>query len=164
MYHRGLLGFEERKKMSVTNVVFKDGVQLPLEVWQHSHMRNIIRAAMIEAPQLVDDTLVVTSVSRGQQMRMKPFSYHQAGEEGRAVDFRTGLSGTSRDTLEWENRIGAIDPSPFEVQDRYRAVLLWAQRIRERLGNEYDVIYGIEHNHVDHIHVEHDRKKELGDG
>ncbi len=152
--------------MSVTNVVFKDGVQLPLEVWQHSHMRNIIRAAMIEAPQLVDDTLVVTSVSRGQQMRMKPFSYHQAGEEGRAVDFRTGLKGNGTiNDWTWDlimQAPGAIVSD--NSQEAYYLALSWASRMKLRLGNEYDVIYGIEHNHVDHIHVEKDRKKELGDG
>ena len=85
------------------NVVFKDGVQLPLEVWQHDHTRRIIAAAMAEAPELVDDTLVVTSVWREPTGGV---SYHFS--EGRAVDFRTGLSGSTLDAMAYQPRAGAI--------------------------------------------------------
>jgi hypothetical protein len=115
---------------------------------------DIVMAAMDEAPNLIGGTLVITSAVR-QVIEGKPRSWHH---KARAVDFRTGLAGTRLADLRWSSRIGAIE-CRGNAQVAYQRAIEWTYRIAARLGNEFDLVYGIAAKHVNHIHGEHDGNK-----
>ena len=89
----------------------------------------------------------------GREVDPEKFSYHAVG---RAVDIRTGLKLDDRGDVLLFERAGSI--ANEYAEDGYHAVLGWAQLIRNALGDGYDVVYGIEQNHVDHIHIERDKR------
>ncbi len=157
--------------MSHLQVEFKEGVLLPLSVWDQGHIPLMIRAAMVTAPKLVDNVMVVTSVWREPVSRdialANRKSYHEGKYDGqaRAIDIRTGLSGTEREDLQLTFARGGINPTtmlegdvPWRV---YVEAEAWAARMRLRLGIEHDIVYGIPRLHINHIHMEHDYRKEI---
>ena len=123
-------------------------------------MPRIIAVAMDEAPRLIDDIVAVTSAWRPAKPR---FSWHHMG---RAVDFRTGLNlrddfremgQPDLDDLVYTRRPGAIwcePPGENEAEAVYYSACAWADRIRARLGTEFDIVYGIDVGHWNHIHAE----------
>lgn len=168
------------------NVMFAEDVQLPDHVWKYNHVNRMIHACIMEAPALRGDVLWVSSVWRepslldGVVRGSSSFwenqkSYHQGKGDGhaRAIDLRSGLylkkeDGVSskRERMSFgDGRQGDILPpisnSGDMIWQTYLKGMAWAERIRQRLGYEFDVIYGIDRNHVDHIHLEHDYKKEM---
>lgn len=110
---------------------------------------RIFYAAALEAPLLVGDVLVITDAARLPTQGANA-SLHKPpaapGEHGfAAIDIRTGVGS--------ERREGQIE-APDDAQ-RLEKARHWAARIRARLGDEYDVVFG-DAAHHDHIHVEHD--------
>ena len=103
----------------------------------------LVRAFALEAPPTKGGVVVVTSVYR--KPGSKP-SYHPELE---AVDVRTGVDDT--------RLVGSI--LGRTRADRYAKAEAWAERVRKRLGSEFDIIYGEASRHVDHIHGEWDRRK-----
>ncbi len=124
-------------------VEFNDGVWLV----ETPAVLRMIDAALKESPELVGCVMRVRSVMRHRGTR---FSYH---EEGRAVDIDTGLSTTGEASQER----GAVKAD--NALRQIAAIDEWARRIRWRLGGEHDIVFG-DAQHFDHIHHEHDRKKE----
>lgn len=122
--------------------------------WVAGRCWDIVLVAMDEAPDLIGDTLVVTSAVR-QRIDGKRRSEHH---NGNAVDFRTGLGGRSLADLVWAERLGAI-VCRGKPQVAYQRAVDWRSRVADRLGNEFDIVYGIEVNHVNHVHGEHDSVK-----
>jgi hypothetical protein len=104
---------------------------------------RLLRAFALEAPSLKGGVLVVTSVWRpaGETPSLHP--------ELLAIDVRTGVDDT--------RLVGSILGSTRE--DRYAKAEAWAERVRRRVGVEYDIVYGEAVRHVDHIHGEWDRRK-----
>lgn len=115
------------------------------------HLRRMLDIAARTAPEVLGESICCTSISRVRG-RGKTFSYHG---EGRAVDIRTGLTGTSEDDIEWHSRLGAI---VAETGTNYVTCVDWAARIRSALGDGYDVVYGFAVQHTSHIHIERDSR------
>jgi hypothetical protein len=103
----------------------------------------LVRAFALEAPPTKGGIIVVTSVWR------KPGAKPSQHPELMAVDVRTGIDDTRLQ--------GGILGATREV--RYGHASEWAARVQMRLGSEYDVVFGAEVRHVDHIHGEWDRRK-----
>ena len=150
--------------MNVKYVTFHSDAKLPYGVFTTPHMSRIISACMIEAPNLRNQEMVVTSVWRESD---NPSSYHEGLGDGepRAVDIRTGISGSKRDDLMVNGWPGALVPPITNGGDTgwmtYLEAEAWSKRIEKRLGCEYDVVYGLVNDHVNHIHIEHDYRKEV---
>ena len=143
---------------SYPSVSFKKGCMLLPEIWDHPRLMTMVRAAVREAPALFENVMVITSVWRSGT------GYHP---KNRAIDIRSGLSGISRGDLKHVLRTGAIVPPVTNATSdlewlMYLKIVDWAKKIALRLGDEYDVVYGIDRNHVNHIHIEHDERKENG--
>ena len=147
--------------MRDTTVTYKDGVEWPpqdeatfevdtvkLALW------HLIEVARKEAPPTVGGCIVIVSIYR-KPAKGARFSYHHVG---RAVDLRTDLSITPEGMIRAGGREGAI-VDPDEVGGALTEARDWAQRIRERLGNEYDVVWN-QADHLSHLHLEFDRRKE----
>lgn len=152
-------------------ITYKNGVYVAPELLSNPtalfHLDRMQQAALRMAPELVDDEMVVTSISREVEER---FSYHGTG---RALDIRTGLSNrigmdtediTMVSQIVWREREGAIfteagiNSDEKRAKAAYEAAVLWADRIREALGSGYDVVFGIRHRHWSHIHIERDQR------
>ena len=120
------------------------------------HLKRMLDTAARTAPEVVGGSIVCTAISREDDPER--FSYHAVG---RAVDIRTGLSGTSVDDLDWYEWPGSIlnqrgiSISPLSA---YRNATQWAAELRLALGDGYDVVYGFDRNHVNHIHIERDKR------
>lgn len=143
-------------------IAYKDGVYVSPELLADPealfHLNRIQQAALRTAPEsMVGDVVMVTSISRPASSDI-PFSYHHIG---RAMDFRTGLDSPhpdhpSAEQLIWSPRVGAISGEDAELV--YWQAMRWAAKLRLTLGDGYDVVYGIERKHWNHIHVERDRR------
>jgi hypothetical protein len=101
---------------------------------------RILAVAAKEAPELLGDVMIVT----------EGFRPHRTGQpslhpELRAFDLRTGIDApTLRGAIVHHSRT-----------HRLELAQLWADRMRLRLGTDYDVVFG-DDRHIDHIHVEYD--------
>jgi hypothetical protein len=128
-------------------IVFKPGVTGAQLFAAHldpgSGVMELLRILALEAPELRNDVMVVTGLWR--PATPTP-SYHPAMQ---AADVRTGIDNPGVQ--------GAIRGEGPE--ERYEIGCRWAARARRRLGLEFDLVYGREVNHVDHIHGEWDQKK-----
>lgn len=142
-------------------LAYKEGVYIAPDLLARPadlfHLDRIQQTALRTAPdRMVDDLVMVTSISRP---KTGQFTYHHVG---RAIDFRTGLDLPDNSLLEpedlvWSFRPGAIDTGG-STADVYFEAMAWAQRLRGVLGNGYDVVYGIDRKHWNHIHVERDKR------
>lgn len=117
---------------------------VPWELFERPGPRAMLRAISLEAPQTVDGVIVITSTIRDPD---GPFSWHWSAD---ALDVRTGCFDAMAKAR------GAIIAPTYD--DRVRLAGEWAARVRNRLGLEYDVIFGDE-RHIDHMHLEHDGGK-----
>jgi hypothetical protein len=93
------------------------------------------------APPLAGNVMVVTE---GYRRARRDRDLHS---ELKAVDVRTSVDDPGR--------LGAILGE--ELSERMVAGRGWADRIRARLGSEYDIVFG-DAKHKDHLHGEHDPK------
>ncbi len=135
----------------------KEGVWLPPQLVLTDpevpfHIKRMLDVAARTAPDVVGGKVCCTAI--GREVDPDKFSYHAVG---RAVDLRTGLSGDSSATLGWTARDGSVLNS-HGVGHTYSTARDWARRLRGALGDGYDVIYGFERQHVNHIHVERDKR------
>lgn len=133
--------------------------RVPWECLENPGFRAICRALALEAPELVDQVVVITSNHRTPALgSAQPFSYHWRFA---AADWRTGLylhhPGTHQEKLVLHgSRPGAIvAPTAAEALEIAKA---WGARARARLGSEFDLLIG-DRNHIDHGHLEHDARK-----
>jgi len=132
-------------------LVFKNPV--PWESLASEGTRSILAALALEAPETVDGVVVITSTGR-RQKPLSRFSWHHRFE---AVDWRTGLYHDATGELLLGGRPGSIvAPSPEEALS---IGLAWADRVRDRCGNEFDVVFGTDRRHIDHGHAERDGVK-----
>ncbi|MEE9386403.1 MAG: hypothetical protein V3V08_23560 [Nannocystaceae bacterium] len=119
------------------------------------HIKRMLDTAARTAPEVVGGRICCTAI--GREVDPEKFSYHGVG---RAVDLRTGLSGTNIEDLALQYRDGAITKTESVAfkKDAYWEAMEWASRLRAALGDGYDVIYGIEQSHTDHVHIERDKR------
>lgn len=115
---------------------------VPWEVLESAGCRRILSAISLEAPELIRSFVVITSTWRPGE---DAFSYHHRFE---AIDWRTGV--------DLPEELGAIVAPTREA--RIEIAEAWADRIRDRCGREFDVIYG-DARHIDHGHAERDGRK-----
>jgi len=98
-------------------------------------IRIILDGVMDTAPEMTDDTVWVTSAWRADDTK------HGTGE---AFDIRIkNVKGFNLETFAYNKIVAA-----------------WVKRVKERLGPDYDVIYG-NSKHLNHFHVEYDPKDKL---
>ncbi len=108
----------------------------------------LLRAIALEAPPTVGAVVVITSTHRTPKPG-ESFTWHHAGF---AIDWRSGIKP---DRLTGE--LGAIVASS---RDMAIAILKsWVERVRARVGNEYDIVGPPDPRHLDHGHGEHDGRK-----
>lgn len=115
--------------------------------------RAICGALSLEAPETVDGVVVITSTHRLQK-GLEAFSWHHRAE---ALDWRTGLyrDGPSGELTVGDRPGSIIAATPA---DALAVAHEWAERVRARLGNEFDVVFG-DARHIDHGHAERDGVK-----
>lgn len=101
----------------------------------------MVRVAAETAPTLRDNTLVLTEAWRPGHSQS---SLHPACK---AVDIRAVDDG---------DRPGAIVGA--DKDDQIEAGARWAERMRKKLGDNYDVCFG-DASHINHIHLERDVKR-----
>jgi hypothetical protein len=108
----------------MSDLIFKDGVLLR---WGHfrDHVRLILSVALEMAPKTRGDVIVCTSAADGKHMTG---SKHYSDE---AFDLRV----QSSDLLRVGNVLGEGDT------DRVAIGKAWADRMRAKLGAEYDVVF-----------------------
>ena len=123
-------------------ITFKDGVVLYPDHMVNVAIPRIFYALSMTAPKLVGEMIVITELWR------EGSGYHP---KCRAVDVRTGVYS--------RNLTGAIVGSSQDQRKQFG--IDWAKRLRLRLGYEFDVIFGTDNAHIDHMHIEHDEKKQL---
>ena len=122
-------------------IEFKEGAALWPQHMTPSIMR-ILYVASMTAPRTMNNVIVVTSSWR------EGTGYHP---KFRALDIRSGVYA--------QELRGAVIAESQEK--RLELCKRWSQRMRLRFGYEYDVVFGQDDDHMDHIHIEHDAKKEL---
>ncbi len=138
--------FNHREPLQVVGARIEFKGSVPWEVLQSTGVQRILQAAACEAPETVGNVITVTSTHRVATTTSR-FSYHLLGE---AVDIRTGVfeaAHTARGAV-----VRATEADRRAISDA------WAERIRQRLGGEFDVVYG-DGKHIDHIHIERDGAK-----
>ena len=126
---------------TVTSVAFKGDVRLT-EACLDPCMTELLRVAMRTAPELGQDTLVVTSANDSGH---KAHSMHYVG---RALDIRyTGkrMGGIA---------LPGVVLHAARMEQQRQAARMWAGRMRQQLPEGYDVV--VEGNH---IHAERDSCK-----
>lgn len=124
-------------------VLIKDGRQGAWLFGRHfaPEVSAMIRHAAETCPPLTDDTMVIVE---GWRDGPAGASLHSASK---AIDIR------AVDSL---GRPGAICGKTQD--DQIEAGRLWAHRLRQKLGNCYDVVFG-DPRHINHLHVELDPKR-----
>ncbi len=138
--------FGERFPIETLGIPLEFAHPVPWEVFASEGCRRIFAALAIEAPETVGRVVFITSTWRRATPTSK-FTYHHRAE---AVDWRTGV-------LEpMDREPGAIVAA--SEGERNAIASAWARRVGERLGSEYDVIYG-DKRHIDHGHAERDGRK-----
>ncbi len=120
------------------------GAVLPAEFFRQSALLAALAAVALEAPETVGRVIVITDVWRPDAAG----GYHP---KLRAFDVRSGVEDLQ------SARRGAVQG--LSEDDRYASCVAWCDRIRLRIGREFDVVFGREVDHVDHLHVEHDERK-----
>jgi hypothetical protein len=119
---------------TVRELKFKKGVAI---VGRHfaPEVRVILDVVVATAPEMTDNTVWVTNAWRDDATR------HGTGE---AFDIRIkNVKGFNLETFAYNKTVAA-----------------WVKRVKERLGPDYDVIYG-NSKHLNHFHVEYDPKDKL---
>jgi len=91
-------------------------------------VRDILDVARETAPNMSDGAVWITSANDGKHMKT---SKHYSNE--------------------------AFDLRVRNVEGQHPAVVKWCIRMREKLGPDYDVIYG-DPQHRSHVHIEYDPK------
>lgn len=138
--------FNDRSALVTVGPRIEFALPVPWELFERPGIRPMLRAISLEAPQTVDGVVVITSTIRDPE---NDFSWHW---NANALDVRTGCFDRMARSP------GAIIAPTYE--DRVRLAAEWAARIRNRLGLEYDVIFG-DARHIDHMHIEHDGAKAM---
>jgi len=101
----------------------------------------MVRVAAETAPTLRDNTMMLTEAWRPGHAQA---SLHPACK---ALDIRA---------VDHSDRPGAI--VGIDDEERIRIGDRWAERMRKKLGDNYDVVFG-DANHINHIHLERDVKR-----
>ncbi len=124
-------------------VVWKDGESGAYCFSRHyaPEIAAMVRVAAETAPTLRDNTLVLTEAWRPGHSQA---SLHPACK---AIDIRA-VDGADRPGA----IVGADEAEQTVAGDR------WAERMRQKLGDNYDVVFG-DQKHINHIHVERDVKR-----
>jgi hypothetical protein len=126
-------------------IVFKSGDKGAFMHARHFHdpwTCRLLAVAAETAPPLRKDVLVVTEGWRKGTPGKRDQHTHFKG-----LDIRTGI--------ESPNLEGAIVGSPNSRINRIRAAKAWCERMEDRLGTDYDIVFG-DSRHINHIHGEHD--------
>jgi hypothetical protein len=123
-------------------IEFKEGTKLYANHFLEPGFARILFVAGMTAPDLIDNAMVITSLYRTGS------GYHP---KFRAIDIRSGVFAPAL-------RGAIVAPTDQKRLDMGKS---WAQRMRLRLGYEYDVVFGQDDDHLDHFHIEHDARKEL---
>ena len=117
-------------------------------------VQTILEALALTAPRLEGGVVVITSTYRPPSSR---FSWHQRFA---AVDVRTGIYRGDDGELELGRRRGSIlASSPRQALEVGRR---WKSDLEARLGSTFDVVFGDDDAHLDHLHLERDGAKRRG--
>jgi len=121
------------------------------ECFRDGGIREILEALSLTAPrELVDGVIVITSTYRAPG---SGFSWHSRFA---ALDYRTGLYRDQAGNLALGARRGSIVAETPELA--LEIAQAWADRLSNRLGSNFDVIFG-DARHINHGHVENDAAK-----
>lgn len=118
----------------------KSGVEINI-----GHLRpevaKILKVALSTAPEMVDNTVWVTSANDGEHGEGS-FHFKDQAFDIRIRNVKGFVWGTQ----------------PNEAYIYQEIVYRWVRRLRDTLGSDYDVVYADDDGgHMDHIHIEWDK-------
>lgn len=123
-------------------IAFKDSVRLNPYVHFERPVLEILLALVETAPPMIGDTVLIISANDGRHSSAASLHYRDRAFDVRCFGDRTAGIRFSP----------GLEARAVELQQRQFS-RLWVERLKTRLGKNFDVVL-----EADHIHLEHDPK------